>query len=77
MMAGVHEYILVFQKKKDFKFLGEKQEESDFLIQIMILEVYGEILILNLQQALKNLQLLIQRLEYRTQIPGHLVKKKN
>ena len=30
MMAGVHEYILVFQKKKDFKFLGEKREESDF-----------------------------------------------
>lgn len=30
MMAGVHEYILVFQKKKDFKFLGEKWEESDF-----------------------------------------------
>lgn len=30
MMAGVHEYILVFQKKKDFKFLGEKRQESDF-----------------------------------------------
>ena len=30
MMAGVHEYILVFQKKKDFKFLGEKRKESDF-----------------------------------------------
>ena len=30
MMAGVHEYILVFQKKKDFKFLGEKREESEF-----------------------------------------------
>ena len=29
MMAGVHEYILVFQKKKDFKFLGERREESD------------------------------------------------
>ena len=30
MMAGVHEYILVFQKKKDFRFLGEKRQESDF-----------------------------------------------
>ena len=30
MRAGVNEYILVFQKKKDFKFLGEKREESDF-----------------------------------------------
>ncbi len=30
MMAGVHEYITVYQKNDGYKFLGEKRSESDF-----------------------------------------------